>query len=446
MKDDEAAVDSGGVDEDRPLPLHAPSVLERQLADDEAEPSSGERQSALRVRRTDSGVMEALRPWLDSMDRVIVPQVEASDGANSAVRLLASQAASGQLKAIVLKRVDDLDKLNGQIHADMLSAPETAFTRHLADQMRELDRQNRSLAALAATAHWAESELGLGALTNWRVAVEAKRTILELLKPVAEAFRPYYNDLETVSNVLEQLTSWVICQDNPARLLDETSGRPLALWRDQIAAGALAPTAAVIRISALAGRAQAGIVSASLLVAAAGDIALSEAAARQIDEGVLDPWERSRLVGARLLRTRLGEIEPSVPALLDGAWEELERGGSAALEKAAHCITEVLDRTLRAAAPDIEVRAWHTAEGRSPSEWEDQDRPPQSLRIKFLARRLGGARQLVEVELASVISLHKNVRSRLQAAKHASAGDLAQLRSLLLSAESLLTLLLMPEQ
>jgi hypothetical protein len=156
---------------------------------------------------------------------------------------------------------------------------------------------------------------------------------------------------------------------------------------------------------------------------------------------VLLPWEEGRLKLGRDLRDRLGAIDSSVPELLAGAWDDLERNGPAAVEKAAHCITEVLDRTLRAAAPDAEVREWHSQAGRPAAEWEDRERPPHSLRVKFLAQRLGGERTVVVAQFDSLATLHKTLRSRLQAIKHASAGDLTTVRSLLLVTEDLLALL-----
>lgn len=145
------------------------------------------------------------------------------------------------------------------------------------------------------------------------------------------------------------------------------------------------------------------------------------------------------------MRERLGGIDPSVPELLAGAWDDLERNGPAAVEKASHCVIEVMDRTLRAAAPDAEVREWHRQSGRPKSEWEDQERPPHALRIKFLAQGLGGARTVAVAQFDSLTSLHTALRSRLQASKHASRGDLATVRSLLVCAEALLTLLFLSE-
>jgi hypothetical protein len=80
----------------------------------------------------------------------------------------------------------------------------------------------------------------------------------------------------------------------------------------------------------------------------------------QVELTVLVASEPGRLQAARELYARLGWIDPTVPDLLEGAWEDIERNGPSAASKAAHYIVEVLDRTLRATAPDDAVREWRS--------------------------------------------------------------------------------------
>ncbi len=122
-------------------------------------------------------------------------------------------------------------------------------------------------------------------------------------------------------------------------------------------------------------------------------------------------------------------------------WDDPQRNGPAAVEKAVHCIVEVLDRTLRAAAPDDAVREWHARERRPAQEWEGQDRPPRGLRVGFLAHQIGGERGVAVAEYESLVQLRKRLTERLQAVKHASQGDLLAVRNLLLGTEYLLTML-----
>ncbi|MGI3224300.1 hypothetical protein ACRJ4B_10480 [Streptomyces sp. GTA36] len=131
-----------------------------------------------------------------------------------------------------------------------------------------------------------------------------------------------------------------------------------------------------------------------------------------------------------------------MPELLQGAWDDVHRAGPAAAVKAANCVIEVVDRTFRAAAPDEKVRAWHQAEKRPKAEWEGQDRPPHALRAKYLAQNLGEDRELVEAQADAFAAMSRRIRGPVQKIKHASRGDLARVKTLLLSAEYMLVALI----
>lgn len=85
------------------------------------------------------------------------------------------------------------------------------------------------------------------------------------------------------------------------------------------------------------------------------------------------------------LRKRLGELSDDLPARLDGAWERVSTAGPDAASQAAHSLMELLDWTLRIAAPDDEVLAWHRDQGRQADELHD-DKPTRVLRAKYLLR------------------------------------------------------------
>lgn len=324
---------------------------------------------------------------------------------------------------------------------------ESAAANVLAVNLRGLDQLTTArarYAEYATTARWAEQTLGSGALTSWRVSLQANAQVEQLIKSATYAAAPhwpYYNELLRISRVQAGFADWIVQQDATSRLLGEVSGAPLARWRDYIGGLVTESTFRDVQASVLSGYTGLGILSADALTSGAEDTELVEASTSRIEADVLLPWEEGRLKLGRDLRDRLGAIDSSVPELLAGAWDDLERNGPAAVEKAAHCITEVLDRTLRAAAPDAEVREWHSQAGRPAAEWEGRERPPHSLRVKFLAQRLGGERTVVVAQFDSLATLHKTLRNRLQAIKHASAGDLTTVRSLLLVTEDLLALL-----
>jgi hypothetical protein len=77
----------------------------------------------------------------------------------------------------------------------------------------------------------------------------------------------------------------------------------------------------------------------------------ADQAVDRIQSDVLAPWQTARLDLAGKLYAVLGALDPKVPDLLDGAWDDLSRRGPAAAEKIANLVVEVLDRTLRAAGP-----------------------------------------------------------------------------------------------
>lgn len=142
----------------------------------------------------------------------------------------------------------------------------------------------------------------------------------------------------------------------------------------------------------------------------------------------------------------LERIDPKIPELLNGAWDDIARNGPAAVEKTANCAVEAMDRALRKAAPDDAVHAWHTGTKRSAKEWEGRDRPPHALRVRYLFRDLAGPRDLVVAQADAFATVVKRLRSRLEAAKHASQAELVAVQALLTQAESLLITLFVGRQ
>jgi len=321
----------------------------------------------------------------------------------------------------------------------------------VAAQLRSMDQltvASARHAEYAATARWAEHALGYGAVTNWRLALEANARIEDLAKSAlapTPLLRSYLNNLRRIGRAHATLTDWVVQQDATARLIGEVSGHTLAGWREYLNNAALTPSLNVAQAATLSGQAGLGIVSADLLLSAADDPDLLDQGIDRIGADVLAPWEKSRLELGRDLHRRLESLDPTVPEMLVGAWDELDRNGPASAEKAAHCITEALDRTLRAAAPDVQVRQWHANSGRSQDDWCGKnplkEPPPHNMRVNFLAQRLGDARKIAVAEYESLTRLRTAVRERLQAVKHASEGDLTLVRSLLVATEDLLLLL-----
>ena len=96
-------------------------------------------------------------------------------------------------------------------------------------------------------------------------------------------------------------------------------------------------------------------------------------------------------------------------------------------------VVEMLDRSLRSAAPEGEVLSWHHESGR-PAEELHEKRPTRSLRYQYIASLAGLPAPLVKAQAASLAVLMKEA----QKAKHSVAVDHVTAQVLLLTAESLL--------
>ncbi|SES45489.1 hypothetical protein [Actinokineospora terrae] len=258
------------------------------------------------------------------------------------------------------------------------------------------------------------------------------------------------DQLHEIAGRASVLTSWAAHQEAFPGLMSSAGAKAVAGWSDLVfRVPELPDHDAGLRYSVTAGSTALGLASADLLTTDDTDVALQHEAAEQVQREALQPWEAGRLQVAADLRSAIGQLDPTTPELLDGAWDDLLRQGPAAAVKAANCAIEVLDRVLRAAAPDQLVVAWHRSENRSVREWEDVDpmrgRPPHSMRVRYLMRDRVDMSSLAVIHVETFVALRSRVRGKLQAIKHASHGDVATVRSLTMTVESLLAGLLLPE-
>jgi hypothetical protein len=125
------------------------------------------------------------------------------------------------------------------------------------------------------------------------------------------------------------------------------------------------------------GRGTAGVVASGILLGGRDEV--DEVAEESA------PLLGPQALGDRL-RQKLGELSDDLPARLDGAWERVSTAGPDAASQAAHSLMELLDWTLRIAAPDEDVLTWHRAEGR-PADELHNDKPTRVLRAKYLLRQ-----------------------------------------------------------
>jgi Predicted pPIWI-associating nuclease len=87
----------------------------------------------------------------------------------------------------------------------------------------------------------------------------------------------------------------------------------------------------------------------------------------------------------RDLVDRLRLLNPNLVRRLEGAWEQVTGNGVDATSQACHSVQELLDWTLRLAAPDELVLDWHRETGRDSNEL-NKERPTRSLKAKYLLR------------------------------------------------------------
>ncbi len=85
------------------------------------------------------------------------------------------------------------------------------------------------------------------------------------------------------------------------------------------------------------------------------------------------------------LRARLAGLDANLPRRLQGAWESVSAGGADAASQAAHSLQELIDGSLRLAAPDDAVISWHKSSSRPEDELHG-GKPTRVLRAKYLLR------------------------------------------------------------
>jgi hypothetical protein len=221
------------------------------------------------------------------------------------------------------------------------------------------------------------------------------------------------------------------------------AARSLGYYQNYIRDLPARPTAHQQLMSLTAGQGIGGIVASSALLIAETEEAVL-ALADEVDEVIIEPWRRGAAEARDALYSRLSVLDPGLPELLKGAWHETVTPGPAALVKMSTCIVEAIDRSLRAGAPDSDIEEWLPRSGRPRADFYTEEKPGQkqrltrAARVRYILRDRKGERRLVEEQEAAVIAGVSLLQERLQAAKHASAGNLVTLQGQLLAAEGFL--------
>lgn len=132
-------------------------------------------------------------------------------------------------------------------------------------------------------------------------------------------------------------------------------------------------------------------------------------------------WRDRHAVADAELMSALRDLNPRLPDYLVGAWADIRGNGAAAAVKAATCLLECLDHTLRAAAPNSSVLAWVTGEQpRGKRDFTDQNgKPTRQGRAAYILRHRPGRESvlLLDYERALIKGITP-LKDELENAKH----------------------------
>lgn len=286
---------------------------------------------------------------------------------------------------------------------------------------------------------------GSSAVSAWADAQNVHMKLAGLMKPLPGIAIPASPVLAQMSEMADRLTAHtsLLARLRLPAVLDQATAESARGWRMLIDRLSEQPTVSLTSTS-IAGTFTLGTsVSARILRTTFDDA--DEVG--EIDEEVKEPkglltaitigeQYRQQLHGA------LGALDPRLLERWNGAWERLVVEGPDGPSQAAHSIQELIDWTLRLAAPRDDVLAWHKAKGGTEDQLNKDGLPTRGLMMRYI---LGGRADDKAGKLF-MSSLNKIVEA-LQQAKHAFDGPAgpAMIRSVLLNAESFLGFVLITD-
>lgn len=336
--DDEPSKDQPPTDE---IPERAPDQRNHNSDEAPREPDPPQRR-ARAVPRMPS--FEIPPGYLREMDRIrdLIGPLDRFSAVADIGKLFA-------VTADVLPKIDPAWFSIGQMARDILGSP--ALTAAL-----DSVAASGALAHLLAQPGWAQSVMGAQALL-----AEHRPLIMDFSARI-EAIIPRFDGLFVLPEIGRSLAlaneAWAVV----ARTTPDVPGTG-STWR-----------------LLGAGRTTLGVSATGLLLNPTDD---------EWDDDLLDEGDDELITGPAEARARLREelsrLDPRLVNRLDGAWERVRRHGPDAVSQAANSLVELLDWTLRRAAPEAAVLAWHSGEGRSEEELPG-GRPTRALRIRFVVR------------------------------------------------------------
>lgn len=222
--------------------------------------------------------------------------------------------------------------------------------------------RTRSIATmqLAATSGITDLIASDKMMASWRQSLLSEATARSLVGTIRlpGGETNLLRDIVGINSATARVVSLYADQNKHRMLAPAVSARPTRELRGYLAGMPLIPDIDDLTLAVRASRGVAGIAAVDLL--ASPGIIGSEAG-DLFEEEVVDPWVSGLAASRTLLFGRLGRLDGTVPDLLREAWNQVERDGPAAVSMAAHAVVEVIDRTLRAVAPEQVVLEAHAS-------------------------------------------------------------------------------------
>lgn len=282
-------------------------------------------------------------------------------------------------------------------------------------------------------------------MASWRQSLLTEATARSLIGTIAvsDVRSSVLRDIVGTNAATARVVGLFAAQNKGLMLAPAISARPTRELRALLAGLPSAPDSGVLDFASQASRGIAGITAADLILTGG---TIDTEAVELLEAEVVEPWVSGVDTSRQVLFVRLGTLNPDVPDLLRGAWHQVEANGPAAASMASHAAQEVIDRTLRAVAPDELVMRLDAA-GRLPKdstyEKEGKLRPTRVGRIAAaLHERHPREAKVVAAQAKALAVSVSYLSENFQAGKHGSSGSVGLVRTYLVSAEAFLTQLL----
>lgn len=366
-------------------------------------------------------------------------------------QLLSQESLVKQYASLIVPTRSLVDRLV----ADSVRPWHSQLARHLAasrsvsdlvlgHQLKFLDGVTPALARLpelTAASRVADLLAASSTLKTWRASMVSHQRLIDLAgaSPPGSMQARLLREAMRSSLASSELASWAVGISASGALggFSDPAVRALSRYTGSLPTP---PSLIAARNSVIASEAIGGLLGSEILTAGLAEDLEAEATER-IDANIIAPWEAGHNCARADLLTVLRGLDPTVPELLAGAWDDVSRQGPAAVSKIANCSVEALDRCLRAAAPPHDLLAWIGTTDRQKALLDEKGRPTRAARVRYVLRSRNNDLKLVEAHVESLVTMAASLNSRIQAAKHASTTNVSAVRSYLITVESVLHLL-----